>query len=145
MPESPHRPKEESPTMLTALGTLSRSHQQATPMPSHKLCPLLQKHLILIISRPTCTTYFKIKLNYTTYTCIFQFHPHRMSKLLSSQCNCNGSWFFSLHSPEFFSLHSPDGALFQPPDRRHTVKQRGLPLAWSSLKFYPLTPAKLTG
>ena len=66
------------------------------------------------------------------YSCIFSFLPHRTPKLLSS--HCNGSWPFS--------LHALDGALFQPPDRRHTVKQRGLPLAWSSLKFYPFTPCK---
>ena len=42
----------------------------------------------------------------------------------------------SLHFPQLagalvslwlISLHAQDGALFQPPNRRHTVKQRGLP------------------
>ena len=36
----------------------------------------------------------------------------------------------------FLCMHAQDGALVQPSDKRHTVKQRGLPLAWSSFKFY---------
>ena len=36
-------------------------------------------------------------------------------------------------SPWPISLHAQGGVLFQPPDRRHTIKQRGLPLAWSDL------------
>ena len=56
--------------------------------------------------------------------------PMGTPKLLSSQCNCNGSWPFSY-------IHAQDGALFQPPDRRHTVKQRGL------TKILPLNPCNM--
>ena len=41
----------------------------------------------------------------------------------------------------FLYMYAKDGVLFQPPDRRHTVKQRGMPLVWSSLKIYPETYA----
>ena len=121
--------------MPTPLRTLRRSHQQTTPMPNSPFRAeespnMPQKHLILIISRPTFAKFYCLYMH-------LLIPPHRIPKLLSSQCNCNGSWPFS--------LHAPDGALFQLPDRRHTVKQRSLPLTWSSLKFYPLTPSKLTG
>ena len=116
--------------MPTPIGTTDKKSPTGNPngrfpFGSEESPTMLQKHLILIISRPICTKFY-------CYSCIFQFLPHRTPKLLSS--HCNGSWPFSLHAPEC--------ALFQPPDRRHTVKQRGLPLAWSSLKFYPLTPYK---
>ena len=61
--------------------------------------------------------------------------PHRTPKLISSQCNCTGSWPFSLHAHTgrcIIPAHS----------RRHTVKQRGLPQAWNSPKFYPKTLAE---
>ena len=64
-PESPHRPEEESPTMLT------------TPE-AETDCPWNPE----------------------------QESPVGNPELLSSQCNCNGSWPFS--------LHAPDGVLFSP-------------------------------
>ena len=68
--------------------------------------------------------------SYTLYMHLLIF-PHRTPKLLSSQCNYTGSWPFSLHACTGWCIIT---AL---PDRRHTVKQRGLHLAWSSCKFYP--------
>ena len=68
---SPQNPKEESPagnpdtglSLQTRGGATSRQPQCWTPLTdqrSHQLCQLPQKHLILNISRPTCTTYFLI-------------------------------------------------------------------------------------
>ena len=96
----------------THLRTLRRSHQQETltltllthQRKSHQLHQSPQKHLILIISRPTCSTYFLMTTKfYCLYIHLLMF-PHRTPKVFSSQCNCNGFWPFS--------PHAWDGALF---------------------------------
>ena len=85
IPESPCRLEEESQLLNATeaeadfLGTLRRSHQQATLMPNSPFraeeesptMPTSIEALILIISRLSCTTYFLITLNSTAYTGIF--------------------------------------------------------------------------
>ena len=55
------------------------------------------------------------------FSCTNFLHSFR---LVTTSHNSREPWV----SLWLISLHAQDGALFLPPDRRHTVKQRGLPI-----------------
>ena len=122
----------KEPTMLTGIEADADSHWNSDkesptgnpngrfPFGSEELPTMLQKHLILII------------LNSTVFHPSFNFSPIGLLSSFQAIAMALGP-FLCMHQMVHCS---------SPPDRWHTVKQRGLPLAWSSLKFYPFTPCK---
>ena len=122
---------------LTSLRTLRRSHQQTS---STLHSPHRPEDLILIISRPTCTTYFLITNKFYQLYMYLLIFPHRTPKLLQANA-------IAMAPGPFLCMHTQDGAFSSP--QREGIQSSREACPWhgahlnSTLK--PMQNAKLTG